>query len=86
MIDSTKISDDAIPAKDPKVLNSDNGASSEGSEAELVMPAIVDRIAEISARVPMSNWRAAPTDGAENLKHYLYGWPKDESKGKDSDT
>ena len=81
MMKSTKISDEAIPAKDPKVLKSDNGASSEGSEAELVMPAIVDRIAEISARVPMSDWEGAPTDGAKNLKHYLYGWPKAEDEG-----
>lgn len=85
-MESTKIFDNAIPAKDSKVTDLDNGASSEGSEGELVMPAIVDRIAEISARVPMSDWQAAPADGAKNLKHYLYGWPKDEGEGEDSDT
>ena len=57
--------------------DSKNGMVSEEPENEVVMPAIVDRIAEISARVPMSAWKAAPTDGAKNLKHYLYGWPKD---------
>ena len=77
MMKSTKTSDDAVPAKVSKVRRSDNGGSSEGFETERVMPSIVDRIAEISARVPMSDWQAAPTDGAKNLKHYLYDWPKD---------
>ena len=77
MIDSKNTVDNAISAQVSKVRESDNGASSEGSETVGVMPAIVDRIAEISARVPMSAWQAAPTDGARNLKHYLYGWPKD---------
>ena len=74
---STKTSDDVVPSKVSKVRRSDNGRSSQGSETERVMPSIVDRIAEISARVPTSDWQAAPTDGAKNLKHYLYGWPKD---------
>ena len=77
MIDSEKTVENAISGPVSKVGELDNGASSEGSETERVMPSIVDRIAEISARVPMSDWRAAPTDGAKNLKHYLYGWPKD---------
>ena len=77
MLDSKKTVENATSGPVSKVGESGNGASSDGSETERVMPSIVDRIAEISARVPMSDWQAAPTDGAKNLKHYLYGWPKD---------
>ncbi len=33
-------------------------------------------IAEISSRVPDEEWAKLPTDGAENIDHYLYGAPK----------
>ena len=33
-------------------------------------------IAEISSQVPDEEWAKLPTDGAENLDHYLYGAPK----------
>lgn len=51
--------------------DSKNGTVSEEPVDEVVMPAIVDRIAEISARVPMSAWKAAPTDGAKNIKRRI---------------
>ncbi|HXH70686.1 MAG TPA: DUF2281 domain-containing protein [Pyrinomonadaceae bacterium] len=33
-------------------------------------------IDEIVARVPEEAWDEVPTDGAENVDHYLYGAPK----------
>jgi hypothetical protein len=33
-------------------------------------------ITELSAQVPMEEWKKLPSDGAEQHDHYLYGSPK----------
>lgn len=33
-------------------------------------------IEEIGAAVPAKDWDKVPTDGTQNLDHYLYGHPK----------
>lgn len=39
---------------------------------------IWERIVEIGAQVPAEEWAQVPSDLSKNLKHYLYGRPKDE--------
>jgi hypothetical protein len=41
-------------------------------------PPLWERIAAISARVPMEEWEKLPRDLAKNFDHYLYGAPKEE--------
>ena len=37
---------------------------------------LLDKLEAISKRVPDEEWAKLPTDGAENIDHYLYGAPK----------
>ncbi|NOT49526.1 MAG: hypothetical protein HOP17_17520 [Acidobacteria bacterium] len=37
---------------------------------------LMEKIEAIRSRVPDEVWEKLPTDGAENLDHYLYGAPK----------
>ncbi len=37
---------------------------------------LLDKLETISKRVPDEVWATLPTDGAENIDHYLYGAPK----------
>ncbi len=37
---------------------------------------LLDKLEVISKRVPDEVWEQLPTDGAENIDHYLYGAPK----------
>ncbi len=37
-------------------------------------------IVEIGAAVPAGEWNKVPTDGAQNLNHYLYGHAKASAK------
>jgi hypothetical protein len=37
---------------------------------------LLDKLEAISKRVPDEVWEKLPTDGAENIDHYLYGAPK----------
>jgi hypothetical protein len=37
---------------------------------------LLEKLAVISSRVPDEIWETLPTDGAENVDHYLYGSPK----------
>ncbi len=37
---------------------------------------LLDKLEAISKRVPDEVWETLPTDGAENIDHYLYGAPK----------
>ena len=39
---------------------------------------IWERIVEIGAQVPESEWAQVPSDLSRNLKHYLHGGPKDD--------
>lgn len=39
---------------------------------------IVERVKEAQKSMPPDAWEDLPTDGAENYKHYLYGFPKEE--------
>lgn len=39
-------------------------------------PSLLTKLAAISSRVPDDIWEKLPTDGAENVDHYLYGAPK----------
>ena len=37
---------------------------------------LLDKLEAISKQVPDEVWEKLPTDGAENIDHYLYGAPK----------
>jgi len=37
---------------------------------------LLEKLAVISSRVPDEVWETLPSDGAENIDHYLYGAPK----------
>ena len=37
---------------------------------------IWDEIIELGKQIPPEEAARHPVDGAENLDHYLYGWPK----------
>ena len=37
---------------------------------------LLDKLEAIRKRVPDEEWAKLPTDGAENIDHYLYGAPK----------
>ncbi len=37
---------------------------------------LLDKLGEISSRVPDEMWAKLPIDGAEQHDHYLYGTPK----------
>ncbi|MDQ3043053.1 MAG: hypothetical protein M3R11_11895 [Acidobacteriota bacterium] len=37
---------------------------------------LLEKLEAISKRVPDEVWEKLPTDGAENIDHYLYGAPK----------
>ncbi len=37
---------------------------------------LLDKLEAISKSVPDEVWEKLPTDGAENIDHYLYGAPK----------
>ena len=39
---------------------------------------IWEQIVEIGAQVPVEEWAQVPSDLSKNLKHYLYGKPKDD--------
>ena len=39
---------------------------------------IWERVADISAQVPLEEWEALPKDLSKNLDHYLYGSPKED--------
>ena len=41
-------------------------------------PPLWERIAAISASVPMEEWEKLPRDLAKNFDHYLYGAPREE--------
>ncbi len=45
------------------------------------VPSLWERIAAISASVPMEEWEKLPTDLAKNFDHYHYGAPKEEDEG-----
>lgn len=49
--------------------------SIEGS-AKPQKQSLLDKLEAISKRVPDEVWEKLPTDGAENIDHYLYGAPK----------
>ena len=40
------------------------------------MPTLLHVLAEIRKKYPEDIWDNVPTDGAQNMHHYLYGWPK----------
>ena len=40
---------------------------------------ILKMFEEIHNSAPETSWTDLPTDGAKNVKHYLYGWPKDDA-------
>ena len=42
-------------------------------------PSILDIVDEIRASMSETAFESMPTDGSINLKHYLYGWPKEQS-------
>jgi hypothetical protein len=47
--------------------------------AEIATPkkkSLLDKLDEISSRVPVEMWEKLPIDGAEQHDHYLYGTPK----------
>lgn len=44
--------------------------------AEPKRQSLLDKLEAISKRVPDEVWERLPTDGAENIDHYLYGAPK----------
>ena len=41
------------------------------------LAAIVERVKEAQKSMPPDAWDDLPTDGAQNYKHYLYGFPKE---------
>jgi hypothetical protein len=40
---------------------------------------IWERVADISAQVPLEEWETLPKDLSKNLDHYLYGCPKEDA-------
>ncbi len=42
--------------------------------------ALLERFRKIRESVPESAWESVPKDSAMNLKHYLYGHPKDDER------
>ena len=57
-----------VPLQSPEENSQPRPASSSLSE-------LLGEIHESAARV---SWESLPTDGAKNLKHYLYGRPKED--------
>ena len=55
------------------------GANKEPDEKS-APSSILGMIRKIHESVPDSEWEKLPKDGARNLKHYLYGWPKEEER------
>ena len=55
------------------------GANKEPDEKS-APSSILEMIRKIHESVPDSEWEKLPKDGARNLKHYLYGWPKEEER------
>ena len=47
------------------------GAPSRGG-----LGSIVEMVKELHESIPPDTWDDLPTDGAQNYKHYLYGYPK----------
>lgn len=39
-------------------------------------PTLVEKLLALSARVPKEDWDKVPSDGAEQLDHYIYGTRK----------
>jgi hypothetical protein len=48
----------------------------ETSQQGLYERSIEDVLEEISGEIPADEWKKLPTDSADNLDHYIYGWPK----------
>ncbi len=44
------------------------------------VPSISDLLREIRESATKVSWDDLPADGAKNLKHYLYGWPKEDDR------
>ena len=42
-------------------------------------PSLLEMIDELHGSVPQDVWGSGPSDGAKNYKHYLYGWPRDDT-------
>jgi hypothetical protein len=49
-------------------------------EFDPTAPSIWEKIAAISASVPMEEWEKLPRDLAKNFDHYHYGAPKEEDE------
>lgn len=66
-------------------LHIENDSSMEGTphpSKDVASPApsqesVADMFARIRESVPESAWRNLPADGAMNIRHYLYGRPKE---------
>ena len=43
-------------------------------------PSISELLREIRESATKVSWDDLPSDGAKNLKHYLYGWPKENER------
>ena len=39
---------------------------------------VLDMLERLRKSAPRETWDGFPTDGAKNLKHYLYGHPKED--------
>ena len=48
-------------------------ASEEESRSDSATSSFVELLGEIHESATEVNWESLPTDGAKNLKHYLYG-------------
>ena len=53
------------------IIDGDDSGTSLGGESILAM------VERIRRSAPTDIWTNLPTDGARNVDHYLYGWPKD---------
>ena len=72
---ATTMNGDAAGADTP------NDSASDAAPPRLTgLAAIVESAKEMQRNMPPGAWDDAPTDLAKNLKHYLYGHPKEEDE------
>ena len=62
----------------PKQTLSLGWGGSERPSQKSAGQSILEMFDEIHRSLPEEAFDALPSDGATNLKHYLYGWPKEE--------
>ena len=64
------------PEKQQKVLDYAESLEANGEKPDLQHQTTWEMIQDLAKNVPDDAWDELPTDGAENMDHYLYGHPK----------